>query len=91
MPKSQAGSKFFHDGIPVSRHSIAQIAKKDAMDEGLLTDAKVVQILAISKSTLRRWRESGLLTAKKVGKSWLYTQESVARALMEGHPDSTRH
>ena len=92
MPKrKQGGIEFLHDGIPVSRHAIARIAIGDPLAEGFMTENDVVQIGGISKSTVRRWREEGFLTAKKVGKSWLYSRDSVAQAVRARNPGSGRH
>ena len=48
-----------------------------------LTTEQVAEILHTTPTTVRRMASAGRLTASKVGRRWLFTQESVDALLAE--------
>lgn len=41
------------------------------------TVTKAAQQLGVDASTVRRWCESGLLSARKLGKTWIIAQDAI--------------
>ena len=55
-----------------------------------LTTEQVAERLHITPTTVRRMANAGRLTASKIGRRWLFTEESVAALLAEHSNRETR-
>lgn len=48
---------------------------------GLIRSAQVEMFLEVSRETLRKWRDAGVLTGKLLGGCWHYDIDELARFL----------
>ena len=70
------------DGEPTKlanvKSEVSRTSLKDALQEGdYILTVKDVHRLGIKDTTIRRWRNSGKLRAKKIGATWFYSRQDL--------------
>lgn len=62
-----------------------QAVPKPPDDEPWLYDKDVTDILKISHSTLKRWRQQGVIPSTRIGRTHFYKMSQVYKALHDNH------
>jgi len=57
----------------------------------LMTPDEVAEFFRVSKASVYRWAERGLLPAIKMGRTVRFNVETVKKALENGIPEKTGH
>ena len=67
------------------RSTLVEIRAAEARTDGRLAypEAEAAAMCGVERHTLRDLRLKGEITAKKIGKRWCYTRESLAKFLNE--------
>ena len=67
------------DGKPARLRDVKRRAQDDMLKEavGDYISARGAHTLAIKDTTLRSWRNSGKIRAKKVGATWFYSRQDL--------------
>lgn len=66
-------------GIVQNRKWILQYLSKELFGPDLLTSQEVLEKLKISRSTLQRWEDKGMITPIRVGRTKRYANNEIVK------------